>query len=484
MNETDNSHEEEDIQALDRSLTYYSRVASSLSSTSTSTSTFDTSVADVMERCLPRRMEVTRRIETFARMVCRMSDKYELRGRMVRIKSTVRKQQQQQEESMVIDEAVVSKKCQELREMLLFTEKKSHRISIDGDEKGQGTAGSKRRRPLVDSVTLMNDKIDVVGKGQLSLEERVRVKAKKREQRIKDHLMGKDGCKNAQDSLNHLLPLADALRSFFRSKSHVGKQRSSATLLSLCRSLKGTSFGSKTGGKKASINQMKNHLILLSETFPKWVRIENSNGGMWKKGDSMKGAVLYIDNKNVNYVNDVRVKLGGRQRQNLQRKDEQSQSHKVQRVDRENKSDGKSATLSTVSILKVSENVDSERKVRNTTRSIKWPSSNKAKRVCIMEDLEKEGRESKFKSLNENGSSRRKMSTKRVSRLKRKRKSYHDPAAMRINHELVFGHAFGGEPMQGDPDYVTKKKTSEIGDSRSPNGLKRLFSEMNSGRRI
>ena len=482
MNETDNSHEEEEIQALDRSLTYYSRVASSISSTSASI--FDTSVADAMEHCLPRHMEVTRRIETFARMVCRMSDKYELRGRMVRIKSTVSKQQQQQQESVVIDEAVVSKNCQELREMLLFTEKKNHRILMDGDEKGQGTAGLKRRRPLADSVTFLNDKIDVVGKGQLSLEERVRAKAKKREQRIEDRLMGKDGCKNAKDSLNHLLPLADALRSFFRSKSHVGKTRSSATLLSLCQSLKGTSFGSKTGGKKASMNQMKNHLVLLSETFPKWVRIENSNGRMWKKADSMKGAILYIDNKNVNYVNDVRVKLGGRQMKSFQSKDEQSQSRKVQRVDRETKSDGKSAISSRASILKVSENVDSEKKVRNTTRSIKWPSSNKAKRVCIMEDLEKEGRESTFKSLNENGLSRRKMNTKRVSRLKRKRISYHDPTAMRINHELVFGHTFGGEPMQGDPNYVTKKKTSEIGDSRSPNGLKRLFSEMNSGRRI
>ena len=256
-----------------------------------------------------------------------------------------------------------------------------------------------------------------------------------------------------------LLQVADALRSFLRSNSHAGKTRSAIKVTEIVNRLRGATYGIRSGGQRVRSRVILQKLLDLVKAVPNWIRIETQVDGKtttWEGGRNWNEAILRINSK-VDYANMVRVALGGRSKYDFFPV-QSSPERKRQSSDEDNDIRGVQASQSSPTKKRVLSNLPT--RVSETalpSRMIENSNTSNLKR-------ENEGR--------------------RDNLIQQKKKVYR-MQKLRINHDLIFGHRYDNDPMPGDPDFISGHlKISEIGDCRSPNGLKRLFSEMNCGRRI
>lgn len=238
-----------------------------------------------------------------------------------------------------------------------------------------------------------------------------------------------------------LLQLADALRSHFRANVHIGAMRTAATIRELSRHLVGALNSVKFGGSRAKRKDVIEKLFKLAKVLPEWISI---------KGTSMKHSVLTMKT-DVDFVKSVRTKLGGQYRQ-------------------------QKSGLNCVDVKPAQAALTNQ--IFAASMPPPCPRRNKVKGEASLAPVNK--------LIDVNVSS---LERKKFSPAQRKSVIHHHTRkktqqTLRINKDLIFGHRLGAEPMPGDADFVTKKSVCEIGDCRSQNGLKRLFSEMNNGRRI
>lgn len=193
------------------------------------------------------------------------------------------------------------------------------------------------------------------------------------------------------------------------------------------------------------------------KAVPHWVKIETVVHGKatpWKGGRNLNDAILRTNPK-IDYAKMVRVALGGRSKDDFG--SQRSPERKRSSFDISNQNvDHSIAPTTPLKKRNLSDSLSVSKKV-SSNKSISKVSNQK------------------------NG----KPKHRELGLQKKKGNQYGMQQELRINNELIFGHRYDNHTTQGDPDFISGYlKVSDIGDNRSPNGLKRLFSEMNCGKRI
>jgi len=318
---------------------------------------------------------------------------------------------------------------------------------LDKDAHQVGLSMNKKpRREDVVGVTL-SQQLEPFITANMTLEERVRARAeaKERIEQNQDDLFTssnlKKACSKTDDEAcrEDLLQLADALRSHFRADAHLGVVRTAATIRELSRHLVGALSSVKFGGSRARRKDVIEKLYKLAKALPEWINIDGAN---------VKHSVLTMK-ADVDFVKTVRAKLGGQYRQK--------------------------------SGPECADPKPSQSTVTNQIFAASMPAP------CPRPKVKDEASFARVNKVMDVSISS--LKGKKTSAAQKRSVTYQHPRQqtqqmLRINNDLIFGHRSEAEPMPGDSDFVVKKSVSEIGDSRSPNGLKRLFSEMNNGRRI
>ena len=308
------------------------------------------------------------------------------------------------------------------------------------------------------------------------------------------------GRKAFRECNRDLLQLADALRSLFRSNSHAGQIRTAAPLSEVVPYLRGASIGVRAGARREKSKVIIQRLRRLVEKVPQWIRIEtvvDKKVQSWKGDTILKEAILKL-NFRINFQM-VRVKLGGIpndifkpstvaiEKEKIVENVENKRMLSFQPSKKGIKSDLSNKRMKTLVSLKSMQNdTVMEDKIRHPVNAsdkerinpvllnYKIEKASTTSMKTILED------EDKIKYPVNTPNTFRKTSEKgRVAGHTKVKKS-----ELRINHNVIFGHRFDDDHVPGHPDYIPTLKLNEIGDSRSANGLKRLFSAMNCGKRI